>query len=110
MRLFHSLLHTGSSRRTNQPITLSISKQAPTPDCERNGDLIVTRVSFRTVSYVAVDKRFSGSLPQWVFLQGFQPRDREEKAALNRPPSPTKCAIPNMKLFSKICGGKDTSS
>ena len=54
----------------------------------------VTRVSFRTVCFIPLDKSVSGTVPQWVFLQDFQPRDREEKAALNRPPSPTKCVIP----------------
>jgi hypothetical protein len=37
------------------------------------------RVTFLTVSYVAVDKTFSGTLPQWLFLDQFRPVAQEEK-------------------------------
>jgi hypothetical protein len=57
VRLFHSLLHTGSSRRTNQPITLSISTQAPTPDYKRNGDC-EPAVYFLEKSSSAADEGF----------------------------------------------------
>jgi len=30
-------------------------------------------VTFREVSYIALDKTFSGTLPHWQFLQDFQP-------------------------------------
>ena len=33
----------------------------------------VPRVTFRTVSYLALDKTFAGKLPQWQFLKDFQP-------------------------------------
>lgn len=36
-------------------------------------EVTVTRVTFRTVSYIALDKTFSGTLPRWQFLQDFQP-------------------------------------
>jgi hypothetical protein len=36
-------------------------------------DVIITRVTFRTVSYIAVDCSVSGTLPQWLFLHDFQP-------------------------------------
>jgi hypothetical protein len=29
-------------------------------------------VTIREVSYIAADKSFSGSVPQWLFLQDFQ--------------------------------------
>jgi hypothetical protein len=38
----------------------------------------VTRVSFR-VSYIALDKTFSGTVPQWLFLQDFQPVTERKK-------------------------------
>jgi len=34
---------------------------------------MVTRVTLREVSYIALEKTFSGTLPQWLFLQDFQP-------------------------------------
>jgi len=34
---------------------------------------------FRTVSYVAVDKTFSGTIPQWLFLADFQPVTETKK-------------------------------
>jgi hypothetical protein len=39
----------------------------------------VTRVTLRTVSYIALDKTFSGTLPQWLFLQDFQPMPEPKK-------------------------------
>jgi hypothetical protein len=33
----------------------------------------VVRVTFREVSYIALDKSSSDTLPQWLFLQDFQP-------------------------------------
>jgi hypothetical protein len=36
-------------------------------------EIVVVRVTFRIVSYIAVDKSFSGTLPQWQFLADFQP-------------------------------------
>jgi hypothetical protein len=36
-------------------------------------EVIVTRATFRSVSYIALDKSFSGTLSQWQFLQDFQP-------------------------------------
>jgi hypothetical protein len=35
--------------------------------------VVVTRVTVREVSYMAVDCSISGTLPQWLFLQDFQP-------------------------------------
>jgi hypothetical protein len=35
--------------------------------------LTSTRVTFREVSYMALDKSCSGTLSQWVFLEDFQP-------------------------------------
>lgn len=52
-----------------EPITLRSHwrrKQVPI-------EVTVTRVTFRTVSYIALDKTFSGALPRWQFLQDFQP-------------------------------------
>ena len=43
----------------------------------------VTRVTFREVSYIAVDKSFSGTVLQWQFLQDFQPvveRKKKDRA------------------------------
>jgi hypothetical protein len=36
-------------------------------------EVTVTRVTIRTVSYIAVDKSVSGSVPQWQFLEYFEP-------------------------------------
>jgi hypothetical protein len=43
-----------------------IRKQVPV-------EVEVTRVTFREVSYMALDKTFAGALPRWLFLQVFQP-------------------------------------
>jgi hypothetical protein len=34
--------------------------------------VVVTRVTIREVTYIALDKSFSGTPPQWLFLQDFQ--------------------------------------
>jgi hypothetical protein len=60
---------------TTPPITVNslwIRKQVPV-------EVIVTRVTFREVSYIAVDKSFSGTLPLWLFLQDFQPVTERKK-------------------------------
>ena len=36
-------------------------------------EVVVTRVTVSTVSYIAVDCSISGTLPQWLFLQDFEP-------------------------------------
>jgi len=40
----------------------------------------VTRATFREVSYIALDKTFSGTLPPWLFLRGVLARDRAQEA------------------------------
>jgi hypothetical protein len=42
-------------------------------------EVIVTRVTIREVSYKAVDGPFAGTLPQWKFLDQFQPVSLHEK-------------------------------
>jgi hypothetical protein len=43
-------------------------------------EVVVTRVTVREVSYMAVDCSISGTLPQWLFLQDFEPMtDRKKK-------------------------------
>jgi len=57
------------------PITVNsrwLRKQAPI-------EVIITRVTLRTVSYIALDKSFSGTLPQWLFLQDFRPVTERKK-------------------------------
>jgi hypothetical protein len=39
----------------------------------------VTRVTFREVSYIALDKTFSGTMSRWLFLQDFQPVTERKK-------------------------------
>jgi hypothetical protein len=47
-----------------------------------NPQEVAEAATFRTVSYIAVDKNGSGRMPQWPFLQDFEPAARyEEKAA-----------------------------
>jgi len=36
-------------------------------------EVMVTRVTPRDVSYIAVDGPFAGTVPQWKFLDQFQP-------------------------------------
>jgi len=47
-----------------------------------------SRVTFREVlSYIALDKTFSGTLPQWLFPQHFQPvteRKKKRRRGANR--------------------------
>ena len=45
---------------------------------------MVTRVTLREISYIALEKTFSGTLPQWLFPAGLPAGDREEQAALTR--------------------------
>jgi hypothetical protein len=35
-------------------------------------EVIVTRITFREVSFIAPDKTFSGTVSQWVFIQDSQ--------------------------------------
>jgi len=42
-------------------------------------EVIVTHVTIREVSYIAADKSFSGTLPQWLFLADFQPVTERKK-------------------------------
>ena len=35
-------------------------------------EVTATRVTLRTVYYIAVDGTISGTVPQWLFLQDFQ--------------------------------------
>jgi hypothetical protein len=42
-------------------------------------EVIVTHVTIREVSYIAADKSFSGTLPQWLFLADFQPVPAKKK-------------------------------
>ena len=42
-------------------------------------EVIVTHVSRHEVSYIAADKSFSGTLPQWLFLADFQPVPEKKK-------------------------------
>jgi hypothetical protein len=44
----------------------------------------VTRVSVRQVSYIAADKSFAGTLPQWQFLQDFRPVTERKKGRPSR--------------------------
>jgi hypothetical protein len=39
----------------------------------------VTRVRFREVSYIAVDKSCFGRVPKWMFLQDFRPTYRSAR-------------------------------
>lgn len=53
-----------------------IRKQVPV-------EVEVTRITIREVSYIAVDKSFSGSVPQWMFLQDFQPVPERKKRGVD---------------------------
>jgi hypothetical protein len=54
---------------------------------------MVTRVTIREVSYKAVDGPFAGTVPQWKFLDQFQPvpaqKNAKEKKALRQYSLPT---------------------
>ena len=41
--------------------------------------VIITRVTLREVSYMALDSTFSGTVPQRQFLQDFEPVTKREK-------------------------------
>jgi hypothetical protein len=41
--------------------------------------VVVTRVTLREVSYIAADGTISGSVPQWQFLQDFEPVTGKQK-------------------------------
>jgi hypothetical protein len=54
---------------TPQLITVNsrwIHKQVPI-------EIVVVGISFREVSFLALNKNFSGTLSRWLFLQDFQP-------------------------------------
>jgi hypothetical protein len=36
-------------------------------------EVIVTRVTIREVTFISLDKSFSGTVAQWLFRQDFQP-------------------------------------
>jgi hypothetical protein len=60
-----------------QRITVTVnsrwrSKQTPI-------EVIVTRVTIRTVSYVAVHGAICGTLPRWQFVAEFQPVQERKK-------------------------------
>ena len=58
-----------------QPITVNshwIRKQVPI-------EVEVTRVTMRTVSYIALHSSIAGTLPHWQFLQDFRPVTEREK-------------------------------
>jgi hypothetical protein len=42
-------------------------------------EVVVTRVTIREVSYIALDKSVSGALPRWQFLDSFQPVTERKK-------------------------------
>jgi len=47
--------------------------------------VIVTHINVRNeISYIAADKSFSGRVPQWLFLEDFQPVPDTKK----KPPNP----------------------
>ena len=41
--------------------------------------VVVARVTDRDVSYAAVDHPFAGTVPQWKFLDDFQPMPAQKK-------------------------------
>jgi hypothetical protein len=47
-------------------------------------EVTVKRVTIGTVSYIAVDKSASGSVPQWQFLENFQPVTEKKKPASDK--------------------------
>jgi len=50
----------------------------------RSKEVMFTCVADREVSYIALDKTFSGTLPQWLFLQDFEPvTERNEEGTLS---------------------------
>jgi hypothetical protein len=58
------------------PITLNSHWQHK----KNAAEVIVTHINVRNeISYIAADKRFSGSVPQWLFLEDFQPVTEKKK-------------------------------
>jgi hypothetical protein len=58
------------------PITLNSHWQHK----KNAAEVIVTHINVRNeISYLAADKRFSGSVPQWLFLEDFQPVTEKKK-------------------------------
>jgi hypothetical protein len=58
-----------------QPITVNSrwrGKQTPI-------EVTITRVTMRTVSYIALHSSIAGTLPHWQFLQDFRPVTEREK-------------------------------
>jgi hypothetical protein len=45
----------------------------------------VTRITVSTVSYIGVHSSISGTVPQWQFLQSFQPVVTQRKKKGRRP-------------------------
>ena len=60
-----------------QPITLHSHWRGK----QTRVEVVVTRVTLREVSYMAVDCSISATLPQWLFLQDFQPVTERKKKA-----------------------------
>jgi len=58
-----------------QPITVNSRRRHK----KNAAQVIVTSVTFREVSYMALDKSCSGTLPHWQFLQVFQPVTERKK-------------------------------
>ena len=42
-------------------------------------EVTITRVTTRNVSYIALHASIAGTLPQWLFLQDFQPVTEKKK-------------------------------
>ena len=42
-------------------------------------EVTITRVTMRTVSYIALHSSIAGTLPHWQFLQDFRPVTEREK-------------------------------
>jgi len=47
-------------------------------------EVIIARFTFRSVSFIALDKTFSGTLPQWLFLRDSQPAGRPRRRGASR--------------------------
>jgi hypothetical protein len=58
-----------------QPITVN----SRWPGRQTFVEVVVTRVTLREVSYIAADGTISGSVPQWQFLQDFEPVTGKQK-------------------------------
>jgi len=66
--------------QTTQPISLNNRGRYKQSLIE----VTVTRVTIGTVSYIAVDKSASGSVPQWQFLENFPPVTEKKKPASDK--------------------------